>query len=119
MSSNTPKLSATVVPPANRANSVSASAPPGAQASEENSGVPVPEVRVTPDDVSGAPAAQQISDSMSVGDVSEASLDDLLLNENEEAMETGGYDNDPAGDGDDPSLDKQEWAYPCSCVMVF
>ena len=101
-------MSASVVPPANGANSMSVSAPPGVQASKENSGVPVPELRVTLSDVSGVPAAQQISDSMRVGDASEASLDDLLLSENEEAMETGGNDNDPAGDSDGPNLDNQD-----------
>ena len=59
-------------------------------------------------DVSGVPAAQQISDSMRVGDASEASLDNLLLSENEEAMETSGDDNDPAGDGYGPNLDNQD-----------
>ena len=43
---------------------------------------------MTLEDVSGVPATQQISDSMCVGDASEASLDDLLLSENEEAMVT-------------------------------
>lgn len=105
VSSNTPRVSATEVPPANGENSVSASAPPGAQASEENSVVPFPEVRVTPGEVLGAPAAQQISDSLRVGD---ASLEDLLLSETEEVMETGDNNNDPAGDGDDPNLDNQE-----------
>ena len=42
---------------------------------------------------------------MRVGDASEASLDDLLLSENEEAMETSGNDNDPTLDGDGSNLD--------------
>ena len=58
-----------------------------------------------PGGVSGALAAQQISDSMCVGDVSEASLDDLLLSENE-AMETGGNNSDPPSA--DPNLDNQK-----------
>ena len=78
MSSSTPRVSGTAVPPANGANSMSASAPPGAQKSKEISDVPVPKVRVTLEDLSGVPATQQISDSMCVGDASEASLDDLL-----------------------------------------
>ena len=78
MSSSTPRVSGTAVPPANGANSTSASAPPGAQTSQENSGVPGPEVGVTLEDLSGSPAIQQISDSMCVGDASGASLDDLL-----------------------------------------
>ena len=47
---------------------------------------------------------------MRVGDASEALLDDLLLSENEEAMETGGNDNDPGGDGDGdgPNLDNYD-----------
>ena len=67
-------------------------------------------MRLILSDVSGVPAAQQISDSMRVGDASEALLDDLLLSENEEAMETGGNDNDPAGDGDGdgPNLDNYD-----------
>ena len=81
-------MSAAVVQHADVASSVSPSAPPCAQAIEENSVVPVP-------------AAQQISDSMRVGNASEASLDDLLLSENEEAMETG-------GDGDGSNLDNQD-----------
>ena len=79
------------------ASSVSPSAPPCAQAIEENSVVPVP-------------AAQQISDSMRVGDVSETSLegeeDVLLKSENEEAMETGGNNSDPTSD--DPKKDNQK-----------
>ena len=80
------------------------------QKSQENSGVLVPEVRLILSDVSGVPAAQQISDSLRVGDASEASLDNLLLSENEEAMETGGNDNDPGGDGDGdgPNLDNYD-----------
>ena len=101
-------MSAAVVRHAYVASSVSPSAPPCAQAIEENSVVPVP-------------AAQQISDSMRVGDVSETSLegeeDVLLKSENEEAMETGGNNSDPAGE--DPNTDNQERAYPCSCVKVF
>ena len=58
---------------------------------------------MTLSDVSGIPATQRIFDSMHVCDASEASLDDLLLSENEEAM-----DNDPASDGDNPHLDNQE-----------
>ena len=65
-------------------------------------------MRLILSDVSGVPAAQQISDSMRVGDASEASLDDLLLSENEEAMETGGNDNDPAGDSDGQNLDNKD-----------
>ena len=61
---------------------------------------------MTLSDVSGIPATQRILDSMHVCDASEASLDDLLLSENEEAMETSG--NDPAGDGDGPNLDNQD-----------
>ena len=78
MSSSTPRVSGTAVPPANGANSMSASAPPGAQTSQEISGVLVPEVRATLEDMSGVPAYQQISDSICVGDAAEASLDDLL-----------------------------------------
>ena len=54
------------------------------------------------------PRFLEISDSMRVGNASETSLDDLLLSENKEAMETSGNDNPPTGGGDDPNLDNQE-----------